>query len=106
MWSVRVHWGPEEQIGTHVLVVHMHFEQFIVDIAWLCGAVRQICCSKSENTRTANVNDCYQQMKSVKDVNARETGILVTEAEENDMAGAKKDIAKENIPCDAVFEES
>ena len=28
------------------------------------------------------------------------------EAEENDMAGAKKDIAKENIPCDAVFEES
>jgi len=42
------------------LVVHMHFEQSIADIAWLCGAVRQICCSKSENTRTANVNDCYQ----------------------------------------------
>ena len=45
-------------------------------------------------------------MKSVKDVNARETGILMTEAEENDMAGAEKDVAKENIPCDAVFEES
>ena len=45
-------------------------------------------------------------MKSVKDVNARVTGTLVMEAEENDMAGAEKDVAKEDIPCDVDLKES
>ena len=38
-------------------------------------------------------------MKSVKDVNARVTGTLVMEAEENHMAGAEKDVAKEEFPA-------
>ena len=38
-------------------------------------------------------------MKSVKDVNARVTGTLVTEAEENDMAGAEKMLQKRTFPA-------
>ena len=85
---------------------HMHFEQSIVDIASFCGAARQICCSESENTQTPNMDDCNQLMKSVEDVDARVTETLVMEAEEYKTAGAEKDVAKEDIPCDVDLKES